>query len=114
MSTNYYARREGTNPDNEGLHIGKSSGGWEFLFRGFAGVVESTPDWRDFLTQPDVHIYTESGHIVPLDDFWLMATKRPKSVGGLHELTLQWKGKPYSSDQYRDEWGYPFMDCEFC
>lgn len=113
MSTNFYAKGPETPPDGEGLHIGKSSVGWEFLFRCHAGL-ESTSDWHKYLSQSDMHIYTEEGYEVPLIYFWQMVTKRPMDVGGLHNLMLQWRGKPTHPDCYRDEWGYSFMDCEFC
>lgn len=88
MGTNYYAKRDDGSSDVEGLHIGKSSGGWEFLFRRHAGIAGSTVDWHNFLSQPDVHIHTDTGYIVPLADFWARATQRPQDVGGLHNLML--------------------------
>lgn len=64
------------------LHIGKSSFGWTFSFRGYdperndfndvpEGIcIKSEEDWRDFLNQEDILIKDEDGEIWSNDDFW--------------------------------------------
>lgn len=62
------------------LHIGKSSGGWVWLWRGWRGdesdgpgVPLTTPvEWFDYLTQEiakGAEIRTEYGDTCPLDEF---------------------------------------------
>lgn len=108
MSTNYYAKHPGDT--SEGLHIGKHSGGWEFLFRAHPelGLV-STESWRRFLDHPWVTIVAEYGVETSADEFW----------EGVH----RWHGarRPLSEQdvdlgprRWRDDEGNQFLDVEFC
>ena len=80
MGTNYHARVKccAACGRYEELHIGKSSVGWKFLFRGHQEHVPpltSERAWRDFLR--GVPIFDEYGNGVTYDDFWAQA-KSPK------------------------------------
>ena len=56
MGTNYYLKRECDHdmimrkfalPDVLEVHIGKQSNGWQFVFHGYKGVVETRSMWED-------------------------------------------------------------------
>lgn len=125
MSTNYYARTANTPADDEGLHIGKHSGGWDFLFRAHRDLdLTDCESWKQYLTQPGVEIWTESGYTVDFDQFWASAVKRPADVGGLTVMRChddEWArnrrdGTSVSStdQQWTDTHGHPFSAYEFC
>lgn len=57
MGTNYYAKTSVHGVPIE-LHIGKSSGGWKFLFAEYDNL-RSWSEWRAFLDRPGVEITDE-------------------------------------------------------
>ena len=71
MGTNYYAV-ENKPSINGGLHIGKSSIGWRFLFHKVDKYenhiteepLNTFPQWKEFLTEQ-----TENGTIVIMDEY---------------------------------------------
>lgn len=69
MSTNYYLVKNRPSRDS-GLHIGKSSIGWRFLFRKYNNPFEidkpldTFERWRDYLKET-----TESGTHVIMDEY---------------------------------------------
>lgn len=110
MGMNYYA--EGTveckNCGEEhlcknGVHLGKSSAGWRFLFAFNGGEyykdVSSMKQWLK-----NRLIYDECGERVSHKDFWEMVARK-QEIGrephndGLYEMDID---------------GYRFMDGEFC
>ncbi|MBU8839116.1 hypothetical protein [Mycolicibacterium goodii] len=117
MSTNFYAVGPGAerldNQSDPGLHIGKKSGGWDFLFRGHPELgLTTVASWREFLTQPDRQIVTEYGTVQKPDEFFAMATTRPAD-----DPALRPHGGQYRIDSYRYDnkaRGVPFLDREFC
>lgn len=112
MSTNFYARSTGTDL----LHIGKRSGGWEFLFRAHPSFgLTSSKAWYDLLSCRNVNIYDESGTLISLEEFWPQATRRLGEVGesGWAPLWSGMFGDQFRDRQWRDESGYPFADYEF-
>jgi hypothetical protein len=78
MSTNYYWRFNGCHccERYDEVHIGKSSGGWEFCFRGYRSSSTSTEkdtvswdDWKTRFSMEEGTIFDEYGSPVPLADF---------------------------------------------
>lgn len=122
MSVNYYARTAKTPEDEEGLHIGKHSGGWDFLFRAHRDLgLTDCESWKQYLTATGVEIVAESGYTVDFAEFWADALKRPADVGGLHVMRTHdsaWRDHPSSfirpGDEWTDEHGHPFSAAEFC
>lgn len=70
MGTNYYAELNACpccKRGEERLHIGKSSGGWAFLFAPYPEHgLTSWGAWREFLRDKPIH--NEYGNEVTLDD----------------------------------------------
>lgn len=86
MGTNYYWHEKPPCPTCqrpfEGLHIGKSSGGWTFGFQGTTEI-RSYKDWLAKLETPNSFIICEYNRVVPLEDFKKLV-----------EECLLWKGQP--------------------
>jgi len=70
MGTNYYTKMEpeqpcaecGHVPNVEEVHIGKSSGGWVFMFNQHPVVnMESAQSWYDFIKDNNYQIFDEYG-----------------------------------------------------
>jgi hypothetical protein len=82
MGTNYYTFTERKckhkekeeycwncfNTGFEKLHIGKSSVGWQFSFKGYKHFIETFQDWEKFLK--DKKIYNEYGEEVTYDELF--------------------------------------------
>lgn len=84
MGTNYYAIKNKISLYPQSIHIGKSSAGWKFLFRGyFKGEnyifenleIKSIDDWKTFLKNYDYIILDEYDKIISYDDFFKMVEK---------------------------------------
>ena len=74
MGTNYYQRTNICKYCNryEEKHIGKSSGGWQFIFRGYSAdehrpIICSFEDWKTELKNGK--IFTEYGEEISFDNF---------------------------------------------
>ncbi|WP_436763308.1 hypothetical protein [Streptosporangium sp. V21-05] len=79
MTSNYYALTRDTPADDDGLHIGQSANGWEFLFRAHTPHGLTTTAARTaFLSQPQVRVRAENGVEMPAGEFLLWATTRPE------------------------------------
>lgn len=117
MSTNYYVTGAGVecvdNLDDPGLHIGKKSGGWDFLFRGHPELgLTTVAAWRVFVTQPGRQVVSEYGTVQTTDEFFVIATSRPAD-----DPTMRPHGGHYRHPGYRyddEARGVPFLDREFC
>jgi len=81
MGTNYYLHQnvcEHCKRSDEPVHIGKSSGGWSFSFRGYRsehdplGAITSEADWRRVITEGDGQILNEYGDRIGVIEFWQM------------------------------------------
>ncbi len=82
MGTNYYMRYksktcECCNRTDEEVHIGKSSYGWTFSFRGYRErcnnpIIKSVKDWAEILEDEDTLIVNEYQETVSKDEFWKM------------------------------------------
>lgn len=86
MGTNYYLVKNKPSIDS-GLHIGKSSLGWRFLFHRHSGWDVDVPlntfeQWRDYLketTESGTHvIMNEYDEIVSFDEFIEMVKEKQK------------------------------------
>lgn len=119
MSTNYYAVTPDTDPGDDGLHIGQSASGWEFLWQAHRDPeIKSVAGWREFLSRPEVTILDEYGREHDLDDFMAWATMRAHQVpDGLHQIRRpRVEVGPMKIVDFRDEaaHGCPFSYIEFC
>jgi len=91
MGTNYYIRTKVPPPcecckrpyEAAELHIGKSSAGWKFNFRGYdgrdaddlpCGIISTAKRWREITSQ--FQIADEYDRIVPHDKFWKMVESK--------------------------------------
>lgn len=103
MGTNYYLEEDG-----ELVHIGKSSGGWEFSFRGYEDI-RSWEDWQSKIAGRD--IVDEYDGKMSFADFKQMV----ESNRGLLNHTVVCKSK-YDNiylDVWQDDEGYSFSGGEF-
>jgi hypothetical protein len=125
MGTNYYVAEnicECCNRHDEAYHIGKSSSGWAFSFRGYRPErLVSWSAWKEFLR--DRIIMNEYGERVDYDWF-VDFVERYKSPGYVHEngrmnLRHNEAGKndkyPWFNPEYDwdDDRGYSFCSREF-
>lgn len=101
MGTNYYTKKRcahcGSAIKEEMLHIGKSSGGWKFLFAAYPNMgLTSWKAWRMYLSDGDVHIEDEYGVPETFSGFVrLVETKqRPDALDAMNATTSQWGPTP--------------------
>lgn len=115
MSTNFYARSASTT--GEGLHIGKRSAGWEFLFRAHPHLgLTSSKAWHAWLSLPGVRIVSDTEIRFTLHYFWLDAGLWQSGVSGPGLLKHRFhamSGEADPGDLWRDERGCPFADYDF-
>jgi hypothetical protein len=115
MGTNYYVKAEekpacptcGHHPNVEPLHIGKSSGGWQFLFAPYPEHgLTSWAAWKSFLA--DKGIVDEYGQDVPLAELedWVLKKQRD-GVNAKTATHDQWGPYGRDSEKYDDE-GFRF------
>lgn len=78
MSTNYYVAKncpKCAHPVGEGVHIGKRSGGWRFLFHHPRSYetddveLNSWAAWKAYLARDGVQIINEYSEVIPLHEF---------------------------------------------
>lgn len=113
---NYYARGEKEKKCEvckhhpESIHLGKSSGGWQFSFqynRGeFYKNVEEMKEWL-----ADKEIEDEYGAPVSHDNFWEMVAEKQKPEN-LNHAQMMHKDYPSHTGEYIID-GYSFSDCTF-
>lgn len=107
------------------LHIGKSSGGWQFNFRGyrdynieFHGVavninIRSWKDWQDLIRKGNGKIVNEYGEEVTLQ-YLMENVETPERKKMLNFYDYCTKNHPEMKDDiWKDEEGYSFHDREF-
>lgn len=101
MSTNFYVYT----PDGEEIHLGKRSGGWTFLFRGYPEKgIDNYEAWRNLLDLGEIR--DECG--APLT-----AEEMEAVVAGLRSNARTEPQRLYSG-QVRDLAGNRFSLHEFC
>ena len=125
MGTNYYLRTEicpHCDREKERIHVGKSSGGWPFLFRGYRkwppdGLphpIITAREWREFLTAAEARggaLYDEYGQRQELTEFWAhIERKRAETEGPSLSPQYQHGEREY---EWFDAEGYRFCDNEF-
>lgn len=125
MGTNYYARVNCCSHCNryDQIHIGKSSMGWAFSFRGYTKqgyfselperfehlTIRSFQDWKTFLENPDVNIYDEYGDQISKEDFFSLVKAKQGGKVSANEYS------PYidKSTVWVDDEGNSFSSTEF-
>jgi hypothetical protein len=80
MGTNYYAVKKKPSEYNNEIHIGKSSGGWRFLFQGYSDelTINSKEDWEKFLKNDEYVIMDEYGSRISYKDFFKLVEDKQK------------------------------------
>ena len=85
IGTNYYAIKRKLSLHNYPIHIGKSSAGWKFLFRGYLineddqddfVNIKSIEDWKEFLKNNNLAIFSEYDEEISYDDFFNMIDEK--------------------------------------
>ena len=130
MGTNYYVAKnkcDCCNRYDEEFHIGKSSGGWAFTFRGYKydGLV-SWKLYKEYLWQAiythGKYIVDEYGEFIDYDDFVTMVEtyKSPNYINPhngiknhLHNDAARKQGYFNPEYDWDDEDGYSFGTREF-
>ena len=112
MGTNYYIKTEtcptcGYKPD--GIHLGKSSGGWQFSFQYNGGqYYKNVAEMKKWLA--DKKIENEYGEEVLHKEFWEMVKFKQKEKLN-HAKYMHEKYPSYNTELIID--GYSFSDCVF-
>jgi hypothetical protein len=115
VGTNYFVTGPGVEPSDgdPGLHIGKKSFGWEFLFRGHPELgLTTVAQWRAYVAEPGRRIVSEYHQVWGTDEFFAMATRRARP-GLLNNREY----RSHSGGHIRkdaDAGGVAFDDREFC
>lgn len=110
MSTNYYVRPPGA--EGEGIHLGKRSGGWAFMFRAYpdtdnrpAGITWDVIDYDSWLRLLDLGpIVNEYGDKV----------SKQEMVDLVAETKCNGMWPSTSHGRFRDDQGNVFSPYEFC
>lgn len=125
MGTNYYLRTDvcqHCKRAEHAIHVGKSSAGWPFLFRGYRrwppdGVphpITSAKEWEKFIrraVEDGAELYDEYGQEQDVAEFWeFVASKKSETAGPAACIGYRHGG--HDSEWY-DEEGYRFCDNEF-
>ncbi len=112
MGTNYFARNKKDickccgHSKAEPLHIGKSSYGWTFNFRGYTesydDKIESISDWKAYLAQNHIIIKDEYDDEISYKDFFKMIYDKQKDKNNIVHATL------YPQNNWIDDEGFSF------
>lgn len=80
MGTNYYAVMKKPSLYKKNIHIGKSSAGWKFNFRGYQDElnIKSLEDWKEFLKNKDLVILNEYDDEISYNDFFELVEYKQK------------------------------------
>ena len=133
MGTNYYLRHKPCpncgNVARE-LHIGKSSIGWQFSFRGYRDLnIHSYQDWLEEFKDERREIVDEYGHVITLEEFRKNVESESRKLmlsnyNIAHQIPQTKKEKEYLKEHpdkwsridcyWKDNEGYSFCDMEFC
>jgi hypothetical protein len=132
MGTNYYLSSppcEKCKRMDEKKHIGKSSMGWQFHFRGYRDEdIVCIQNWRDILANDDKVIVNECNEIIEKQEFWdlievkkqgvsLFNVSRGIAMTEADKAYLEKNRCHYERDNYYDEWvdneGNTFSGSEF-
>lgn len=124
MGTNYYALFDlcsACKGYGQRLHIGKSSLGWRFTFRGYRAQdgysppITSYKDWLRVLSMPGVIITDGYERNIPLEKFKEFVKSKRSAKSGHVEYCKKDKtiGEEYLKQIWLDEEGYDFIGDEF-
>lgn len=114
MGTNYYTKTEKCTCCEhklEGVHLGKSSVGWQFSFQYNGGqFYKNVKEMKKWLKEKKIE--NEYGEEVPHDEFWKMvkAKQVPANKNHAEYCKIHHPTQP-PKDFVID--GYSFTDCEF-
>lgn len=116
MGTNYYVKTErkgpcptcGHEPDNEPLHIGKSSAGWKFLFAPYPELgLTSWAAWQAYLR--DKTIEDEYGQELSLDALQQLVLSKQDGIDATNASPVEWG--PFRRDmETSDAEGFRFCE----
>lgn len=113
MGMNYYTRtKKCPTCENkpEGIHLGKSSAGWQFSFQYNGGqYYKNVEEMRAWLA--DKEIEDEYGEPVSHEKFWEMVEEKQKTAK-LNHAKMMHKDYPSHEGEYVID-GYSFSDCTF-
>lgn len=129
MGTNYYLHFNHCDCCNrfDQIHIGKSSTGWRFTFRGYLDLdeldkvpdvpdqlsVRSFEDWQRIINQDDCEIYDEYGRHHTKESFYnLVKDKRELKSQAAYSISSE-RHTSYKEDYWHDEYGNSFTGREF-
>ena len=85
VGTNYYTVPKKPSLYRKVLHIGKSSGGWKFLFQGYQDYeldnnkylnINNIEDWKNYIKENDILIFDEYDNEISFDDFFKMVEEK--------------------------------------
>lgn len=129
MGMNYYLKlKESTftnrcNPDHVShiinsskLHIGKSSGGWKFLFQqNFFGnkIINSVKHFKEIINDKAWEIYNEDEELIDKKDFWDMVEFKQTQQNKSHCEYVSGMFPHYIKTTFIDSEGYDFDSTEF-
>ena len=135
MGTNYYLKTKPCDTCGhrmEELHIGKSSGGWQFHFRGYMEEeITSYKKWLEIIENSGKEIMDEYGDVISIEQFKeLVASKKdglnhtnivtckPETKEKRDHLLKYENSRHYYDMDVRDDWkdneGHAFTGREFC
>jgi hypothetical protein len=104
MGTNYYVKKEENQDIKDAIHIGKRSGGWQFLLSPFR---KSGKAWINFLKRNKDLIYNEYGEKIYLKE--MLENIDLNGYFGKDKMNGK-KATPY---EYNGDWKkYEFYDKE--
>lgn len=107
------------------IHIGKSSYGWAFHYRGYRNVgLDSNKSFKEFIDEPNRIIIDEYGEIVDKDEFHTMieTVKSPTYVinGQINKDHMNYciqesslSMETIQREMWHDELGYSFWENNF-
>jgi hypothetical protein len=99
---------------SETLHIGKSSMGWDFLFRGYKRPetdyqLDTWEAWKEFILGKETIVYDEYGKVHDKQEIIDFIEARHANQNNLKN-----KVEPDRDAEWVDKEGYVFVDREFC
>lgn len=113
MGTNFYTRENECEKCGryDELHLGKSSGGWQFSFQYNGGrFYKNVPEMKKWLKGKTIK--DEYGREVTQEEFWSMVEEKQKPEYENHAAMMR-KEYPSHRDTEHVIDGYSFSDTEF-
>lgn len=114
MGTNYYTKEEtcptcGHTPHS--IHLGKSSGGWQFSFQYNHGrYYKNVSEMREWLKSKKIE--SENGDEVSHEIFWNLVKEKQTTSNLNHAHEMHREHPSYSEMEFVID-GYSFSDSEF-